>query len=75
MAGIEFFGFGENVLWGVLLGDGEVAVGLVHLGEKGVAGRNVAAVGRFVGPEDVKKDRVAAGPGSREQELEINQII
>jgi hypothetical protein len=56
----------------MLLGDGELAVGLVHLGERGVAGRDVASVGGFVGAENVEKDRVTAGPSSREQKLKNN---
>jgi len=44
-------------------------VGLVHLGEGGVAGGDVAAVCRLVGAEDVEEDGVAARPRGGEEHL------
>ena len=60
----------------MFLGDGELAVGLVHLGERGVAGGDVASMGGFVSAENVEEDRVTAGPSSRKQKLKkiIRQV-
>ncbi len=49
--------------------NGELAVGLVHDGGGGVAGRNVAAVRGLVRPEDVEKNGVAACPGGGVHQL------
>ena len=57
-----------------LLRDGEVDVGLVVHGVGGVAGRNVAAVGRLVSAEDVQEEREQARPSRRKQYLVLFKV-